>query len=79
MWDRNRKELPSLGITNIDVALDLIMKLTDANLSETIIPADCGADALDVYKINYCKQTIYIKFYIENDKLIIVSFHKNRK
>lgn len=79
IWPRIYDELPLLGISGLSEVLVIVSKLKLNNFYDTKMPAECGAEALDIYKINYAKQTIYIKFYLdESDRLIIISFHKDR-
>ena len=72
---KNRDTLTNLGLESEDV-LKVLMSLKDNQLHDV----DCraGKVPVDIYKKIISGTTIYIKFYLEGD-LVIISFHEDEK
>ena len=71
--DKNKDTLNQLGLTKRD-AVQHIRHLRDSQFEETsILP---GKPKADIYKKTINRMPVYIKFYLEND-LVVLSFHKD--
>ncbi len=71
--DTNKDTLNELGLT-IPEAVQHIRRLRDSQFEETShLP---GQPPADVYKKTINKMTVYIKFFLEGD-LVVLSFHKD--
>lgn len=77
---KDRDKNKAIGLTS-GQALSVFQKLKDCHFEKTERPVLDPAlkdlvDALDVYKMNWSKTSLYIKFGINAGRfLIIVSFH----
>lgn len=71
--EKNKQTLGNLGLSFPD-AIDHIRNLTSSQFVETSFQT--GKAPADVYKKTISKVPVYIKFYLEND-LVILSFHQD--
>ena len=72
---KNRDTLDKLGLGSDDVLKEL-MSLKDSQLHD--VDRRAGKAPVDIYKKIISGTTIYIKFYLEED-LVIISFHEDEK
>ena len=71
--DKNKDTLDVLGLTTLD-AVQHIRHLRDNQFEETSYLT--GKPPADVYKKTINKMPVYIKFFLE-DNLVVLSFHKD--